>query len=760
MIANSNFLIKDIPKLIPKTHEYNKFWKEEASKCINGHWSCGLWMPPNLYFYVNYGKILANKDRFSKSKTITTPWLRDIEWMFFRGWAEARGFSGWEDDNEYTCQYEVRDIMNGKYEGEELNIVMNLLSDNVFKKDKQGNIKRDIKNFKKFRTPREALEAIHPKSLGNPLWENQAKNFLMMGAREFGKSYMVGVGVVLWEFLFQIQWDEKNKKFTGTEIVVGAGLSDKSTQLLDKTRLALNNLDGGIEYAGVYYPPPFYKESTGSWNPGGTVWNRYKKKIGDNWVERGTNSSILHRSFNNNPLAAVGSRPSVMVFEEIGKFPNLEEAYGPNVDCLKNDNNKFGSLLMLGTGGDMDGGGTWGAQKMFFDPSTYDLVEYPDLWENRPMNIGFFIPANLGIREYKKKIGETHVTTDLELAKKPFLERREMLKKGRSLAPLNDEIQYKPLVPSEVFLTSTGNIFPVALLQEQLDYVVSRNLNNKLGVFGHFNQAGEFVRKTDIRPLEEFPINSKKDLSGCIAIYEMPVDNPPYAMYVAGLDPYRQNQAVNSESVGAIYIYKRFVGFEQGYDQIVAHYIGRPNTMKDFHEQCRHLLKFYNAECLYENEINNFHQFLEQKGEEYLLTDQPDALIKEIIKDSQVNRGKGIHMVNKIKERAMLKLRDWLLAERRSDEDGKVILNLHTILDPGLLKELIMYDPDPKMNFDRVIAFCLAVLLDSYKYKIKIDQIHKEQEEDYFGKIVEINKARKSRKSMNIQQRMLASSYF
>jgi hypothetical protein len=49
-------------------------------------------------------------------------------------------------------------------------------------------------------------------------------------------------------------------------------------------------------------------------------------------------------------------------------------------------------------------------------------------------------------------------------------------------------------------------------------------------------------------------------------------------------------------------------------------------------------------------------------------------------------------------------IKDWLETRRTVDADGNVKLNLHTIFDIGLLKELEEYNPE-QGNFDRVAAF-------------------------------------------------------
>lgn len=59
-------------------------------------------MPGKLYFYTNFGTIKKNKPG-QHVKVYGTPDLRDIEWRTFQLIEEARGFSGFLDDEEYSC---------------------------------------------------------------------------------------------------------------------------------------------------------------------------------------------------------------------------------------------------------------------------------------------------------------------------------------------------------------------------------------------------------------------------------------------------------------------------------------------------------------------------------------------------------------------------------------------------------------------------------------------------------------------------------
>ena len=63
-----------------------------------------------------------------------------------------------------------------------------------------------------------------------------------------------------------------------------------------------------------------------------------------------------------------------------------------------------------------------------------------------------------------------------------------------------------------------------------------------------------------------------------MVIYEFPIESPPYGLYVAGVDPYRQGQSKYSDSLGSVYIYKRMHDLtgEKYQDMFVASYCARP----------------------------------------------------------------------------------------------------------------------------------------------------------------------------------------
>lgn len=157
-----------------------------------------------------------------------------------------------------------------------------------------------------------------------------------------------------------------------------------------------------------------------------------------------------------------------MVFEECGMFDNLIDSYNASVECMRDGAWKFGSAVFLGTGGDFQGGGTRDAYDIFYNPDKYDCITFVDEWEGKGSHgkVCYFVPAYVGLNDFK----DTWGNTDTEAAKKELEGVRAKLQGSGGLSKaLDSEIQNRPIVPSEMFLAKTGNIFPVAELKNRLN---------------------------------------------------------------------------------------------------------------------------------------------------------------------------------------------------------------------------------------------------------------------------------------------------
>jgi len=693
MLINPQEFVIDIPDLHPLSQEYVYFWREQRKRCFEGYWLGGYYMPPGLYFYVNMGTIQASP-RNSNLKKLMRPSLRDLEWEFFYNWTEARGFSGFELDDDFSSNKDLLDPL----------IPDEWLPPSALRPD--GTRKLYI-------PPSENLRKHHPHSKGRALYENSAQNLLMLGSRDTGKSYMVGVGVVLHQFLVDgatHYTEEIIKNPQKIELTVGAETSDKSSLLLNKTKIALDLLPGSKIIGNTLYPSPLSKQYRGSWTVGKQIEATYSRRYKGGWETAGSRSTIKHRTFNDNPFADQGSRPLAIVLEEVGLFSNLKEVYANTKDNLRDGLRQIGSLLMMGTGGDMEMG-TLAAFEMFYSPEAYNILSFPDIWENRGQ-IAFFVPAYLALNQFKDERGFSKV----DQAKDALLKERQKVRsgKGGSFA-LNKEMQYRPIVPSEMFLTRNSNIFPVPELRRRLSEILDKQdlLQNKVNLlFDPSSPYNGVSYEIDHRltPIDVHPWPEDAEKEGAIVIYEFPYledGKTPEGAYIIGCDPFKDDNP-QAGSFASIYVLKtNRYPTTVGYDQIVATYVGRPYMGKNEVNEILHKLSLFygNAKIYFENAVGNVKDYFEKVHRLDLLALQPTHIFnRKASYNTNTPLVYGYPMSNqKIKMEALQYLRSWLLTER---EPG--VRNLDLIPDTFLLNQLITFNMEG--NFDAVMGMVGAVI--------------------------------------------------
>jgi hypothetical protein len=289
----------------------------------------------------------------------------------------------------------------------------------------------------------------------------------------------------------------------------------------------------------------------------------------------------------------------------------------------------------------------------------------------------------------------------------------EVLKKGSDRIVYLKEKMYYPVEVDDIFSNEDTNIFDIEAAKRQKTKLLAQERTGTPVVL-FADETGIKHEFTDKLPITNFPLNPSDSKDAPVIIYEFPVESPPYGLYVAGVDPYRQGQAKYSDSLGAVYIYKRMhdIMGEKFQDMFVASYVARPDKKETWEEQARLLIKYYNARTLCENDEISFIEYMKAKGDAHYLERQPEWLL-EIIPNTTVHREYGIH-------RTATKVIDYLhtcfkkymeeVVYVEKNEDGSVIrefFGINKIFDPVLLEEVVQYND--KDNFDRIIAAELAI---------------------------------------------------
>jgi hypothetical protein len=489
------------------------------------------------------------------------------------------------------------------------------------------------------------------------------------------------------------------------------------------------------------------------------------QRVEDNWKnqvtlgiktkagERIPFSQILIRNLDggNNEEAIAGTKPRRLIIDEIGKGSFLRglQAATPGFTT------PFGwgcSPILTGTGGDMKM--FMDAKSLMFDVENFNFLEYNSAKDTSKVH-GLFIShkyrmeakeeSSLGAFLNKPEGSSLYqvnmMVSNEELATQITNDNLDKLKKaGDRIAYLKEKMYY-PQEVDDIFLNEDTNIFDIEAAKRQKFRLLQQE---RTGTSVVLYDDGDGVKHSfsDKLPISNFPLKSSDQKDAPVVIYEFPVENPAYGLYVAGVDPYRQGKSAYSSSLGSVYIYKRMhtISGEKYQDMFVASYCARPDKKETWEEQARYLIKYYNARTLCENDEISFIDYMISKGDAHYLERQPDWL-KEIVPNTTVRRDYGIH-------RSAEKIRDFLhgclkkyteeVVHVEKDEDGNTISEtkgMSKIFDPVLLEEMIQYNEDG--NFDRIIAAELAVSL-----AMKLDPI--------FGKIGDNSDSRT--KSMGVKR--------
>ena len=446
---------------------------------------------------------------------------------------------------------------------------------------------------------------------------------------------------------------------------------------------------------------------------------KIKDEITGKEVEDGYQSSIMGITLKNDPERIRGTRGKLVLWEEAGKFPDIKQAWQIERPALEDDaGNAFGLMIAFGTGGE-EGADFEGLQDIFYHPDGFNCLEFPNIWDTgmNDQKCGFFVPAwsNLYSTDHPECMDEDG-NTNRSPAIKVLMEQRERVRQGQPDETVTDRyIAEHPITPQEAILEVGKNIFPKKQLQMQLSHI---RTNTKLQNMKHivdltWGGDGQVIAtEKKSGDITNYPLKNGQKPEGSVVIWEYPIKDPPFGLYIAGCDPYDHDGSLTN-SLGSTFIYKRFQPGEAWTDCIVAEYSGRPATAEEYYENVRKLLTLYNAKLLFENERKGIYPYFTNKHCDYLLADQPDKVIGEIFHDSKVQRRKGCHMSKQIRQYAEGLIKEWLLEEFSPGHP-----NLERIYSEPLIEELLL--DDGERNVDRVIALCMVMIYREELYQVKV----------------------------------------
>lgn len=506
--------------------------------------------------------------------------------------------------------------------------------------------------------------------------------------------------------------------FKNTQNVIVCGNDNDLSLLKDKVDFGLKNLWTGISIPRL--------DKTWRTNQ---VRLGYKSPDGEDQIW----SYIVIRNAKdgNNTEVAAGTTAKSFIMDEVGKYP-FASAFKAAEPAIKGKNGWRAVPILVGTGGAFDKGQD--AENFFYNPAANNFLEFPD--PNNPhRKTGLFL-SGLYRQDCKVKMpldqwltqeygtvfnGYSELSkiiinvADKDKALKVIEGERKAAKLNPDRTIYLKQIMYYPLTVEECFLSSSENIFDIeGAKRQKLRLQESEHTGTPVILY----DDGDGIKHdfTDKLPITNFPLKKDDNKDAPVVIYEFPMENPPYGLYTAGVDPYRQGKAAYSTSLGSVYIYKRMhsISGEKYQDMFVASYCARPDRKEVWEDQARLLIKFYNARTLCENDEISFIDYMIAKGDSHYLERQP-VWLQEIVPNTTVKRDFGIHRsAEKIRlflHGCLKKYTEEILIRDVDDkgEEKSVTKGMTKIFDSVLLDEMIGYNDEG--NFDRIIAAELAIAL-------------------------------------------------
>lgn len=719
------FIHRDYPKLHPDSDGYLDYWNEEARRIIKGYWGYQQWsteeehgvlvseeqagrtgfyrwMPPDLYYYTNFGQIKVQK-KGSNQEILSFPDLRDVDWLMFYAFTCCDGFSGFKDDTQYTCFRPVGKLQKGEYLSPEEEQLL---------KGNDEYLRKPNGDYKDYIEAREYLYQDFPKPLGDPLFQNTALNLILLSSRGVGKTYGSISGSVAADFVRSgsATLEEYYNETATTKILLGAIDEKYLNGMIDKLKTAYEYLRtdvGAYRSGSEVFNGFFWKPTMGALAPNDTWTTRVQVEGGGGYM--GPNSSITVANYRNNASAGASFRARRIFIDEVGLMDNFADAHRENVASQKRDT-KFGYTIYTGTGGNVKK--IQEVKEAFYSPEAYEALSYKDIFSGSLADIGLFIPAYYRNSLFKDENGNTDIKKAFE---QELFERAKRKKK--------DAKSYRgyctsfPIVPKEMFLADDVNIFPTDRAENRIAYgelnqrwkswytLVDIRYSNKEKTRAVYTVKEQDYSKAILRWGDEKD-RKGKDLEGEFVIFEPPSleDNSYPPKYLTIYDPVK-DETGSSLAVATVFKMWDFGG-QISYN-IVAEWIGRHKSMPENHERAFKLAALYGCKLFPEINLEDILRHARTTKRLGMLEDRPGSVLDKITTQKK-NYAKGLYLSPGMKSKCLTYLNEVLItptAKVLKDDKLESVLMIDECKSMRFLEEVIFFSAEG--NYDYISAMLL-----------------------------------------------------
>lgn len=439
-------------------------------------------------------------------------------------------------------------------------------------------------------------------------------------------------------------------------------------------------------------------------------------------VDKGLKSTILGYVLEKDPANGVGGPCGFFFHEEAGIAPKMSETIEYLLPSLKSGMVYTGQFAVAGSVGSLDQCDP--LKNMILYPNSVDVLPVKTNLLNESgeeRECGLFIPEQWSMPPYVDEYGNSQV----EEALKAIIEERKSWREELNEKEYQLRISQKPTNIEEAFAIRGEPEFSTHLVNKQL-----RRIKEGLVPCRYVDlkrDSGKILCvPSKKRPIDTFPIKpGSTDKEGVIVIYEDPVENPSFGLYLASIDPVSEGRTTTSNSLCSIYIYKTpsevysvdengapTSTIEEG--KIVASWCGRFDDLNKTHERLETLIEYYNAWTLIENNISLFIQYMFlKKKQRYLVPKSQVLFLKSLQANQNVYQEYGWKNVSTLFSNHLISYASAFVDEvidTVTTSNGDIVKEIHgveRIPDPMLLQEMLAYKKG--LNVDRLVAFSALV---------------------------------------------------
>lgn len=455
-----------------------------------------------------------------------------------------------------------------------------------------------------------------------------------------------------------------------------------------------------------------------------TIMHQKATYLTEEGYEEGPGSEIIGVTVDN-PNKTRGKRGRKIVFEEAGSFKNLKSALEICQGSIRSGSFYIGQISIFGTGGE-EGPGIEGLDEIYNNPEAWDMLSFPNVYDEmmEATECGYFVPCYRANEAAFDNDGNIDIPLAIELDK---IERAKK-KKSKDPKALDKRKAEFPRNASEALMRISFNMFNIAEIDKQMKRLNSNPVLQgylRHGTLVQGTKGPEFVPLPHAKPITQYPHKNTDDLTGCITVFEKPItisylndDNEmvmgtPPDVYFMTVDPVYKEEADDLTSLFDIRIWKQYNDYDpvnQGV--MVAWYTHRPKSLEDTYRMLFMMAEWYN--CKVQSEIAGGGQgiFDYAKRKHLLHKLEFDVILdnKEIsMQESSKNRSIFMNVSKDMKLLGLRYYADYTMEVRGINTEGGAILNMHTIMDIAMLREMRKYND--KRNADRVSNAILAMFM-------------------------------------------------